>query len=93
METITVKTWRFLNANDISVSDLKWLEKNVSRVEYTSQDPVEIHYHGSVQRLVGQSYLKVLTNNDKQEMMLHIKYSDQIVLESWCNVATSTMVI
>ena len=93
MQTIKVKTWRFLNASDISPADLEWLQKNVSRVEYTSQDPVEIHWHGSVRHIAGQAQLKVLTNDNKQETMLHLKYSDRVVLEHWCNVTIDSMVI
>lgn len=86
MQTIKVKTWRFLNPHTMSPSDLEWLEKNCSRVDYTRQDPIPIAVGNQVRYMAGQAQLKVLTNSDKQEMMLHLKYSDRIALEHYTNV-------
>lgn len=83
-----VKTWRIVDPFEIKEPDFRWLQKNCDSVAFNrNDDPVYIEYQGRIYATMGadSSTLKCTTKNDKQEMLLKLKFSNRIILESWTN--------
>ena len=84
METTKLKTWRFDDPTSLTSEDFRWLSNNCAAVDYDSgADPITLDYRGS--QFMVQSRTPVLTfitNSDKQETMVQLKYSGRIILDS-----------
>ena len=88
MKHFKVKTWRMLNPSNITDEDLLWLQRNTCRIEYDSgieMIPGSNNLGKLSQMQIRAPFLKFITNNEKQETLLKIKYADRLILESWVN--------
>lgn len=88
MKHFKVKTWRISDPTGITTSDCVWLQSN--NIEFQSNsnvDPVTFDYQGRQYQYAGNQIpvLKCITDNDKKEIMLQLKFGDRLILESWSN--------
>ena len=91
MEHFQIKTWRINDLEDMTNSDLEFLQKNAGNVDWSPEQYIEsTDVTGrAVYYKTKSAILKFTTNNLKQETLLRIKYGDRLILESWVN-CTST---
>lgn len=92
MKHFKVKTWRMLDPSNIAKEDLLWLQSNTCRIEYDSgieTIPGSNNLGMLSQMQIRAPSLKFITNNEKQETLLKIKYADRLILESWVNCTSA----
>lgn len=92
METFQIKTWCIFNPVDMDVSDIEWLKKNASTVDWQPEayESAADVSGRTVYYKTKNARLKFTTLNPKQETLLKIKFGAAMVLESFvnCNIAS-----
>ena len=93
METYQIKTWRIMSPIDMDISDIEWLKKNTTNIDW---QPAEYESSADVS---GRTFyyktknerIRFTTLNPKQETLLKIKFGNAMVLESFvnCNISIS----